>query len=84
MENSINNLPEEISLSNKEAIVSAREAYDALTDEQKTKVSKETLDKLVAAEEKLNTLIAKDVSDNINNLPEISAKSSLRSRRKGT
>ena len=72
-ENSINNLPEEISLSNKEEILNARSKYEALNDEQKSSFSQEILAKLVAAEEKLNTLIAKDVSDNINNLPEISA-----------
>ena len=72
-ENSINNLPEEISLSNKEEILNARNRYESLNDEQKSSFSQEILAKLVAAEEKLNTLIAKDVSDNINNLPEISA-----------
>ena len=72
VENSINNLPEEISLSNKEEILNARNRYESLNDEQKSSFSQEILAKLVAAEEKLYTLIAKDVSDNINNLPEIS------------
>ena len=49
----INALPDNVSKSDKEAIEDARSAYDALTEDQKAKVSAETLAKLNAAEAKL-------------------------------
>ena len=51
----INSLPgaADVTTANKDAIEAARTAYNALTDAQKQKVSKDTLKKLTDAEEKL-------------------------------
>ncbi|MBQ7149252.1 MAG: hypothetical protein IJR96_10960 [Pseudobutyrivibrio sp.] len=64
----INALPAaaNVKTSNKEAIEAARAAYNALTDDQKSKVSAETLKKLTDAE---TALAAVTVSDTIDNLP---------------
>ena len=45
----INSLPTEVTVNNKEAIEAARAAYDALKDEQKALVDADTLAKLTAA-----------------------------------
>ncbi|MFF2878052.1 Ig-like domain-containing protein, partial [Gottfriedia sp. NPDC057991] len=72
--NKINELPTTITLSDEAAVVSAREAYDGLTQAQKEKVTEAVLNKLVAAEAKINSL--KDeagqvdaVINKINSLP---------------
>ncbi len=54
----INNLPaaNEVTTANKNAIEAARAAYNALTDDQKAKVSAETLKKLTDAEDRLVVL----------------------------
>ncbi len=52
--NIIDELPEEITLENKEAVKEARKAYDALTEEQKALVT--NIDKLEAAEAKISEL----------------------------
>ena len=54
----INNIPEKIKLEDKEMILAVRAAYEALTEEQKSLVSKEVLDKLVKVEEKIKELEA--------------------------
>ena len=56
--NTINNLPaaNEVTTANKNAIEAARAAYNALTDDQKAKVSAETLKKLTDAEDRLVVL----------------------------
>ena len=46
-------LPEKIDLSDKEAVVAARKAYDALTEDQKNLVSADVVAKLTAAEAQL-------------------------------
>ena len=68
--------PEEVGLENKRAIEEAKEAYDALTDYQKSKVDPAIVEKLkkdeaalAAAEEKRDTDAAKAVEDKINDLP---------------
>ncbi len=70
--------PDKVTLADKEAIMSAREAYDALTAAQKAKVSAEALKKLEAAEAALakiekdaaDTAAADAVTAKINALPE--------------
>ncbi|WP_026494666.1 leucine-rich repeat protein [Butyrivibrio sp. WCD3002] len=64
----INSLPAaaDVTTANKNAIEAARAAYDALTDDQKDKVSADTLKKLTDAE---GALAAATVSDTINALP---------------
>ena len=59
VEEAINALPaaEDVTVDDEEAIEAAREAYDALTDDQKAYVSDEALDKLEAAEDALNALL---------------------------
>ena len=57
--NQINDLPAEITLNDKATVQAARQAYDALTDDQKALVTPETLDKLTAAE----TALAKATAD---------------------
>ncbi len=54
--NQINTLPATITLDNKDAVTSARTAYDALSDGQKAKVSAPTLNKLTAAETTIKAL----------------------------
>ncbi len=70
----INDLPEadEVTAENEKAIIEARKAYDALTTDQKKKVSADILNKLTATETALNTVntsAAKDVTDAITDLP---------------
>ena len=52
----IDTIPEEISLEDEEAIVAARETYEALTEEEKAEVPEETLKKLEEAEAALQEL----------------------------
>ena len=56
----INKLPssDKVALTDKESIKAARKAYDALTDDQKEKVSDDILKKLTDDEEKLAVLLA--------------------------
>nr|WP_244985970.1 5'-nucleotidase C-terminal domain-containing protein [Anaerosalibacter bizertensis] len=54
VEKMINNLPQKITLNDKKAIEEAREAFDALTEEQQKLVK--NIDKLIAAEKKLTEL----------------------------
>lgn len=58
----INDLPEadKVTLDDEDAIVAAREAYDALDSDQKDKVSASTLEKLTDAEAKLEELKGDD------------------------
>lgn len=60
VEDAINALPDfsNVTTENKAAIEAARAAYDALTDDQKAKVSADTLKKLTDAEDKLVVLQA--------------------------
>ena len=53
----INALPEKIDLSDKDAVVAARKAYDALTDAQKKLVADETLAKLTTAEAQVKAAV---------------------------
>ena len=64
----INTLPaaDEVTTADKDAIEKARKAYNDLTDDQKKKVSDDTLKKLTDAEDALK---AAGVSDTINALP---------------
>ena len=66
--NTINALPvaDEVTTADKDAIEAARKAYNDLTDDQKKKVSDDTLKKLTDAEDALK---AAGVSDTINALP---------------
>ena len=66
--NTINALPaaDEVTTADKDTIEAARKAYNDLTDDQKKKVSGDTLKKLTDAE---NALKAAGVSDTINSLP---------------
>ncbi|MBR3149625.1 MAG: Ig-like domain-containing protein [Eubacterium sp.] len=66
--NTINALPDadKVTTANKDAIEAARKAYNDLTDDQKKKVSDDTLKKLTDAEDALK---AAGVSDTINALP---------------
>jgi|GEM_PF-3444954 len=59
--------PEDITLADKEAIQSARAAYDALPDEEKAKIDPTLVAKLEASEIVLNKLI---VEDTVSKLPE--------------
>ena len=70
----IDNLPpaDEITLDDVADIQAAKAEYDALTPEEKTKVSPEALQKLLDAIEAMNTVVAQDATDDINALPEIS------------
>ena len=62
--------PEDVSLTDKAVIDQARDGYNALTDDQKAKISDETLKKLEAAEQALNILeAAQAVTDAIDALP---------------
>ena len=65
----INALPDadKVTTADKDAIEAARKAYNDLTDDQKKKVSDDTLKKLTDAEDALK---AAGVSDTINALPE--------------
>ena len=71
----INSLPasDEVALTDKEAIEAAREAYDALSENQKNYVSEDTLKKLTDSEAALkevtDTAAAEAVTDTINKLP---------------
>ncbi|MFF2878051.1 Ig-like domain-containing protein [Gottfriedia sp. NPDC057991] len=71
--NQINALPTTITLANEAAVVSARNAYNALTQTQKEKVSITLLNKLVLAENAIITLKnqakANEVQTKINALP---------------
>ncbi|MBQ7149276.1 MAG: InlB B-repeat-containing protein [Pseudobutyrivibrio sp.] len=51
-----------VTTSDKEAIEAARIAYNTLTDEQKSKISADTLNKLIAAEVKLAQIAMSEVS----------------------
>lgn len=53
----IDQLNEDVTLDDAEAIAAAREAYEALTDAEKAEIPQETLDKLEAAEQKLDEAI---------------------------
>ena len=72
----INAIPaaSEVTPENKDAIEAARKAYEELTDDQKAKVTPETLKKLTDAEtalkEAIDTAAAKDATDKINAVPE--------------
>lgn len=77
VEDLINNLPEVISLEDKNLVLSARTAYNSLTEIQKSLISEEVLVKLAAAEEKIaqlekeeNQQIANKVVELINKVPE--------------
>ncbi len=59
VEKIISNLPETVTANDAADIEAAREAYNALTDEEKTLVSPEALAKLEVAEAKLEAAIAK-------------------------
>ncbi|MEL7565314.1 MAG: DUF4430 domain-containing protein, partial [Dehalobacterium sp.] len=52
----INALPDEVSLSDKNAVEAARVSYDDLTEEQQALVPQDTMDKLIAAEERIEQL----------------------------
>ena len=52
----INALPDEITLDDSDAVKAARSAYRNLTDDQKSLIKEETLDKLIAAEETIQNL----------------------------
>ena len=54
--NAINALPTEVTLEDEAAIVAARTAFDALTEEEQAKLSDKVVAKLVAAEEALASL----------------------------
>ena len=61
---------DEITLEDKDAVETARAAYDALTDDQKTYVDEDTVKKLTDAEKAIEDLeTAKAVTDSINDLP---------------
>jgi len=63
---------EEVTLDNKDAVVAARAAYNALTDGQKEKFAPETLEKLVAAEKEINDIETANAADaEINELLDI-------------
>ena len=52
----INSLPETVSSDEEESILDARKSYDELTEKQKDLVPSESLEKLIAAEESLETI----------------------------
>ena len=73
----INELPEkdDVTVADTGDIIAARAAYNALTDDQKAMVDKDTLDKLTAAETAVinaltDAFAAAQVSTQINKLPE--------------
>ena len=77
----INALPDadKVTTADKDAIEAARKAYNDLTDDQKKKVSDDTLKKLTDAEDALkaaeqkdadDTAAAQSATDTINNLPD--------------
>ena len=79
--NTINALPDadKVTTADKEKIEAARKAYNDLTDDQKKKVSDDTLKKLTDAEDALkaaeqkdadDTAAAQSATDTINNLPD--------------
>lgn len=59
----INALPAELTLDDKAIVEAARKAYDSLSKEAKEQISKETLSKLAAAEQKLSELEAEKPVD---------------------
>lgn len=59
----INALPAELTLDDKASVEAARKAYDSLSKEAKEQISKETLSKLAAAEQKLSELEAEKPVD---------------------
>ncbi|MBQ9247440.1 MAG: hypothetical protein IJ171_02515 [Ruminococcus sp.] len=64
VDDQVNALPETISLDDQEDVEAAREAYEALTDDQKAYVEPETLTKLTAAELEISKLLAdKEAAD---------------------
>ena len=64
-------LSETITLDDKDDVAAARQAYDALTDDQKNLIDSETVNKLTAAETVIaDREAAKAVEDMINALPE--------------
>ncbi len=76
----LSNLPEsldDITNANKDAIEAARKAYDALTDEEKAKLPKELVEKLIAAETKLAYVI---IDEEIENLPDSTDEITLNDR----
>ena len=67
----INNLPEEITLDDKDDVEAARAAYDALTDDQKALVDEDTVTALTDAETAIADLeAAAAVTEQIEALPE--------------
>ena len=67
----ISNLPEEITLDDKDDVEAARAAYEALTDDQKAFVDDETVEKLTDAETAIADLeAAAAVTEQIETLPE--------------
>lgn len=56
VENLINSLPQNITLDDKKAVQAARDAYEALTAEQKLQVSEDILIKLIEAEARIDEL----------------------------
>ena len=61
---------EDITVEDKDDVKAAREAYEALTDEQKAKVDPQTLAKLEAAEKEINDIeTSTETTETINNLP---------------
>ncbi len=73
--NLINELPENVTLIDKDLIVAARKAYDSLTEDQKALVEEAIVTKLVNAEETIKALeldkaAAEAVSKMINKIPD--------------
>ena len=71
----INALPTDVTLADSEQIEAARNAYDALTDDQQSFIDAETLSKLTDAEAALTEAIDQDaadaVDDKIDSLPDV-------------
>ena len=69
----INALPADVTVNDKDQIDAARQAYEALSDEQKSFIDADTLKKLTDAEAALDTAIDQDaadaVDDKIDSLP---------------
>ncbi len=74
VDETIDSLPptDEITLDDVADIQAAKAEYDALTPEEKAKISPETLKKLLDAIEAMNTVVAQDATDDIDALPAIS------------
>ena len=63
----IEKLPDDISLSDKDAVEKAKEEYDSLSDEEKAKIDPKTVEKLNDA---VDTIAAETVKDEIVSLPD--------------